>query len=275
LELGLPDPENDYSCVIESKEYTFTLAWPNHKIGIRQGNNEIQLLGEWHVLECYNLETARLALRKVGELLNVESNVLRIDFTKVQALFDAGQYEAAKKEVEQNLDKLQPDHPDYGSCNKWLKDIRKAIKKNAPEIVKPIETPKSSFPAQVKKDGERLQSIINQPFNILGVYSPKSENYESVDAVWLGIIRNGAIETFAACVENSPAYEDDPNWQVFGSELELLETLIQKLNGEVTFVWGAEKILSLLNQWHYRLKGQVFDSVKFYDLKKFQVCFSR
>jgi len=273
LELGLPDPENDYSCVIESKEYTFTLAWPNHKIGIRQGNNEIQLLGEWHVLECYNLETARLALRKVGELLNVESNVLRIDFTKVQALFDAGQYEAAKKEVEQNLDKLQSDHPDYGSCNKWLKDIRKAIKKNAPEIVKPIETPKSSFPAQVKKDGERLQSIINQPFNILGVYSPKSENYESVDAVWLGIIRNGAIETFAACVENSPAYEDDPNWQVFGSELELLETLIQKLNGEVTFVWGAEKILSLLNQWHYRLKGQVFDSVKFYDLEKISSVF--
>lgn len=273
LELGLPDPENDYSCIIESKEYTFTLAWPNNKIGIRKGNNENQTVGDWTILEYHNLETARLALRKVGELLNVEANVLRIDFTKIQALFDADQYEAAKKEVEQTLDKLQSDHPDYGSCNKWLKDIRKAIKKNAPEIVKPIETPKSSFPAQVKKDGERLQSIINQPFNILGVYSPKSENYESVDAVWLGIIRNGAIETFAACVENSPAYEDDPNWQVFGSELELLETLIQKLNGEVTFVWGAEKILSLLNQWHYRLKGQVFDSVKFYDLEKISSVF--
>lgn len=272
-EFGLPEPETDFTFVGDADELVFLFAWPNHKIGIRQGNNDIQLLEGWRVLECYNLETARLALRKVGELLNVESNVLRIDFIKVQALFDAGQYEAAKKEVEQNLDKLQPDHPDYGSCNKWLKDIRKAIKKNAPEIVKPIETPKSSFPAQVKKDGERLQSIINQPFNILGVFSPKSENYESVDAVWLGIIRNGAIETFAACVENSPAYEDDPNWQVFGSELELLETLIQKLNGEATFVWGANKILSLLNQWHYRLKGQVLSSVKFYDLEKISSVF--
>lgn len=272
-EFGLPEPETDFTFVGDADELVFLFAWPNHKIGIRQGNNDIQLLEGWLVLECYNLETARLALRKVGELLNVESNVLRIDFTKVQALFDAGQYEAAKKEVEQNLDKLQPDHPDYGSCNKWLKDIRKAIKKNAPEIVKPIETPKSSFPAQVKKDGERLQSIINKPFNILGVFSPKSENYESVDAVWLGIIRNGAIETFAACVENSPAYEDDPNWQVFGSELELLDTLIEKLNGEATFIWGANKILSLLNQWHYRLKGQVFDSVKFYDLEKISSVF--
>ena len=272
-EFGLPEPETDFTFVGDADELVFLFAWPNHKIGIRQGNNDIQLLEGWLVLECYNLETARLALRKVGELLNVESNVLRIDFTKVQALFDAGQYEAAKKEVEQNLDKLQPDHPDYGSCNKWLKDIRKAIKKNAPEIVKPIETPKSSFPAQVKKDGERLQSIINKPFNILGVFSPKSENYESVDAVWLGIIRNGAIETFAACVENSPAYEDDPNWQVFGSELELLDTLIEKLNGEATFIWGANKVLSLLNQWHYRLKGQVFDSVKFYDLEKISSVF--
>ncbi len=272
-EFGLPEPETDFTFVGDADELVFLFAWPNHKIGIREGNNDIQLLEGWRVLECYNLETARLALRKVGELLNVESNVLRIDFTKVQALFDAGQYEAAKKEVEQNLDKLQPDHPDCGSCNKWLKDIRKAIKKNAPVIVKPIKTPKSSFPAQVKKDSERLQSIINQPFNILGVFSPKSENYESVDAVWLGIIRNGAIETFAACVENSPAYEDDPNWQVFGSELELLETLIEKLNGEATFIWGANKILSLLNQWHYRLKGQVFDSVKFYDLEKLSSVF--
>ena len=272
-EFGLPEPETDFAFVGDADELVFLFAWPNHKIGIRQGNNELQLLEGWHVLECYNLETARLALRKVGELLNVESNVLRIDFTKTQALFDAGQYETAKREVEQNLEKLQPDHPDYAACNKWLKDIRKAIKKKAPEIVKPIETPKSSFPAQVKKDGERLKSIITQPYNILGIFSPKSENYESVDAVWLGIIRNGEVETFAACVENSPAYQDDPNWQVFGSELELLETLIKKLNGVATFVWGSEKILSLLNQWHYRLKGQVFDSVKFYDLEKISSVF--
>lgn len=272
-EFGLPEPETDFTFMGDANELVFLFAWPNHKIGIRQGNNELQLLEGWHVLECYNLETARLALRKVGELLNVESNVLRIDFTKTQALFDAGQYETAKKEVEQNLEKLQPDHPDYAACNKWLKDIRKAIKKNAPEIVKPIETPKSSFPAQVKKDGEKLKSIITQPYNILGIFSPKSENYESVDAVWLGIIRNCVVETFAACVENSPAYQDDPNWQVFGSELELLETLIQKLNGVATFVWGSEKILSLLNQWHYRLKGQVFDSVKFYDLEKISSVF--
>lgn len=272
-EFGLPEPETDFTFVGDANELVFLFAWPNYNVGIKQGNKEIQFLEGWNVLECYNLETARLALRKVGELLNVESNVLRIDFTKIQALFDAGQYETAKKEVEQNLEKLQPDHPDYAFCNKWLKDIRKAIKKNTPEIIKPIEAPKSSFPAQVKKDGERLQSVITQPFNILGIFSPKSENYESVDAVWLGIIRNGVVETFAACVENSPAYEDDSNWVVFGSELELLETLIQKLNGEATFIWGANKSLSLLNQWHYRLKGQVFGSVNFYDLEKISSVF--
>ncbi len=267
-EFGLPEPETDFALAGDSHQLAFLFAWPNHKIGIRQGNNELQSINEWQVLECYNLESARLALRKVGELLNVESNILRIDFSKTQALFDAGQFETAKKEVEQNLGKLQPDHPDYAISNKWLKDIRKAIKKNAPVILKPIETPKSSFPAQIKKDGERVQSVIIQPFNILGIYSPKSESHESVDAIWLGMNRNGTTETFAACVENSPAYENDPNWQVFGSELELLETLIEKLNGEVTFIWGSNKILSLLNQWHYRLKGQVFNSVKFFDLEK-------
>jgi len=272
-EFGLPEPETDYVLAGDFNNLIFLFAWPNHKIGIRQGNNDLQTIESWQVIECYNLETARLALRKVGELLNVESNVLRIDFTKIQALFEAGQYETAKREVEQNLEKLQPDHPDFASCNKWLKDIRKASKKSAPEIIKPIEIPKSSFPAQIKKDGERIRSVINQPFNVLGIYSPKSERYESVDAVWLGIVRNGIVETFAACVENSPAYEDDPKWQVFGSELELLETLIQKLNGEITFIWGADKILSVLNQWHYRSKGQVFDSVKFYDLEKISSVF--
>lgn len=272
-EFGLPEPETDHVVSTSAIELNFLFAWPNHKIGIRQGKNEPQTIENWDILECFNLETARLALRKVGDLLNIESNILRVDFNKVQALFDAGQYESAKREVEQSIEKLQSDHPDYAACNKWLKDIRKAIKKNAPEIIRPVEIPRTSFPTQIKKDGERLQSLIIQPFNCLGIFSPKSENYESVDAVWLGIIRNGEVETFAACVENSPAYEDDPNWQVFGSELELLETLIQKLNGEATFIWGAEKILSLLNQWHYRLKGQVFDSIRFYDLEKISSVF--
>ena len=272
-EFGLPEPETDHVVSTSAIELNFLFAWPNHKIGIRQGNNEPQTIENWDILECFNLETARLALRKVGDLLNIESNILRVDFNKVQALFDAGQYESAKREVEQSIEKLQSDHPDYAACNKWLKDIRKAIKKNAPEIIRPVEIPRTSFPTQIKKDGERLQSLIIQPFNCLGIFSPKSENYESVDAVWLGMIRNGEVDTFAACVENSPAYEDDPNWQVFGSELELLETLIQKLNGEATFIWGADKILSLLNQWHYRLKGQVFDSVKFYDLEKISSVF--
>jgi len=267
-EFGLPEGESNYSVSIDSNVFSFLIAWPNHKIGIRQGNNEPQTIENWNILECYNLETARLALRKVGDLLNIESNILRVDFYKVQALFDAGQYESAKREVEQSIEKLQSDHPDYANCNKWIKDIRKAIKKNAPEIVKPVEVPKTSLPEQIRKDAERVKSVIFNPFNILGIYSPIGSNFESVDAVWLGIVREGKVEPFAACVENSPAYEDDPNWQVFGSELDLLETLIEKLDNQVTFIWGAEKILPLINQWHYRLKGQIFDSVKFYDLEK-------
>jgi len=267
-EFGLPEPETSHVVSTAAIELNFLFAWPNHKIGIRQGNNEPQTIENWNILECYNLETARLALRKVGDLLNIESNILRVDFNKVQALFDAGQYEYAKREVEQSIEKLQPDHPDYANCNKWIKDLRKAIKKNAPEIIKPVEIPKTSLPEQIRKDAERVQSVLFKPFNILGIYSPKGSNFESVDAVWLGIVREGKVEPFAACVENSPAYEDDSNWQVFGSELDLLEELIEKLNNQVTFIWGTEKILPLINQWHYRLKGQIFDSVKFYDLEK-------
>ena len=117
-EFGLPEPETDHVVSTSAIELNFLFAWPNHKIGIRQGNNEPQTVENWTILECYNLETARLALRKVGELLNIESNILRVDFNKVQALFDAGQYESAKREVEQSIEKLQSDHPDYANCNK-------------------------------------------------------------------------------------------------------------------------------------------------------------
>lgn len=188
-EFGLPEPETDHVVSTSAINLNFLFAWPNHRIGIRQGNNEPQTIENWNIMECYNLETARLALRKVGDLLNIESNILRIDFNKVQALFDAGQYESAKREVEQSIEKLQPDHPDYANCNKWIKDIRKAIKKNAPEIIKPVEIPKTSLPEQIKKDAERVKSNISKPFNLLGIYSPKGANFESVDAVWLGIVR--------------------------------------------------------------------------------------
>ena len=42
-EFGLPEPETDYTFVGDANELVFLFAWPSHKIGIRQGNNEIQL----------------------------------------------------------------------------------------------------------------------------------------------------------------------------------------------------------------------------------------
>ena len=268
-EFGLPEPETNYSSTGDAVEMNFLFAWPMHKIGIRNGNNsEIQTIAKWKVLECYNNETARLALRNIGSILKIESNILRLDFSKVQVLFEAGQFEFAKKEIEQLIQKVQPDHPDYSTCNKWLRDIRKTAKTNAPEKIKPIEIPRVSFPGQVKKDAERNISKISNSFNILGIYSPKGENFDSVDAIWLGAVRNNNVMPFVACVENSPAYEDDTNWEVFGSELVLLETLINKLEGQPTFIWGSEKILSLINQWHYRLKGSLFNEAEFYDLEK-------
>ena len=63
-EFGLPEPETDFTFVGDADELVFLFAWPNHKIGIRQGNNDIQLLEGWLVLECYNLENSEIGITK-------------------------------------------------------------------------------------------------------------------------------------------------------------------------------------------------------------------
>ena len=274
-EFGLPEPETNYLIKESHAEISFLLAWPIQKIGIRKGNDtKVQNIGDWQIFECFNQASARVVLRSIGTLLNIESNVLRIDFSNVEMLFEAGQLDSARNEIDKLIQSIQQDHPDFSACNKWLKELRKAARQKTPEKIAAITMPVVSFPLQIKNDAARITSNISESFNILGAYSPQNETYDSIDAIWVGLIRDKVISPFVACVDSSPAYENDTNWQVFGSELELLETLLQKLEKKPTFIWGADKILTLINNWHYRLKGTLLSDIEFYDLEKIASVFS-
>ena len=185
-EFALPEPDTNFSIPAANDDVPALLAWPDSKAAIRQGHSpDSSMVGEWTIWECYDEASGRVALRSLADRLQVEPNVLRLDFSRVKGLLDAGQYDAAKEALEELESQIQPDHPDWAICGKYRKEIRIAARKIKPEG--PQEQPpppKPSFPAQIKKDAVRLSPPSEQDFNIIGFFSPEDETLSTVDAVW-------------------------------------------------------------------------------------------
>ena len=274
-EFALPKPDINFKLIEPNEQNLFLFAWEKHKIGIKKGNNlKVQTKNNWQVFECFNQESAKITLKSIADLINNESVNYRIDFNNIQKLFDANQFDSARIEIDKIIQSLHQNHPDYVRCNKWIKELRIASKKNTSEQTQSIKIPEVSFPLQIKNDAANNISILSESYNFLGTYTPKAETNNTIDAIWLGIVRDGKIKPFVACVNSSTAYENDTNWQVFGSELELLDALLQKLETHPTFIWGTENLLPLINNWHYRLKGTFLKEIEFYDLEKIASVFS-
>jgi len=268
-EFALPEP--DATCSIETKDgdISVLLAWPDSKLAVRQGHTpDADLVGEWTIWECHDESSGRIVLRAVADSLKIDPNVLRLDFTRVKGLLDAGQYDAARESLEELESQIQPDHPDWAVCGKYRKEIRIALRKARSELPRkqPLP-PKPSFPAQIKKDAERMVSSHETDFNIIGFFSPEDETQSTVDAVWAAQIRTGSIHSWTACVQGNPAYEADPNWEPVGTEVELLEGLFDRLGRLPTFVWGAGKTVTLMKNWHYRVKGMPLTDIGLMDLQ--------
>ena len=268
-EFALPEPEVNFLISTSSGDVTVLLAWPDHKLAIRKGHTpDSSSIGECTIWECHDEVSGRVALRAVGDWLQVEPNVLRLDFSRVKGLLDAGQYDAAKEAIDQLESQIQPDHPDWATCGKYRKDIRIAARKARPEGAQHQPSPpKPSFPAQIRKDAERVLPPQAQGFNLMGFFSPEDETLSAVDAVWLSQIREGITNVWMACVHGNPAYEADANWEPIGTEVEMLEGLLARLEGRATFVWGAGRMLPLLQNWHYRVKGLPLADIRLLDLE--------
>jgi Rad3-related DNA helicase len=268
-EFALPEPEVNYSIPMPSGDVPVSLAWPEQKVAIRQGHAPDSIsIGDWTVWECHDEISARIALRAVGDRLQVEPNVLRLDFSQVKGLLDAGLYDAAKEALEQLEDQIQQDHPDWAICGKYRKDIRIAARKVRPAGTQDQQTiPKPSFPAQIRQDAERMMPPQTMDFNLMGFFSPDDETLSAVDAVWASQVRDGKISVWTACVQGNPAYEGDSNWAPIGTEVEMLNNLMERLQGKATFVWGVGRMLPLLRNWHYRVKGQPLSGIQLLDLE--------
>lgn len=270
-EFDLPEPESPYRLKLEEQELVLILAFSDRKMGIRQGfDHKMQQYGEWRVWECGNEERARVVCAEIARLLGIEPSVLRLDFSRLNTLIDAEQFEAAKEELEALQQRIQQDHPDWTACEEQLKRIRLAqrAKKRAVEKPSEPEAPRISLVELLRADARRISAPDIPPFNILGLFSPVDESVSAVDAVWIAQAGKEGITVWAACLEGNPAYEQDPSWETVGSEVELLQELLNRIKGSATFVWGAAKILGLLQNWHRRVVGEPFPpDLRFIDLQ--------
>jgi ATP-dependent DNA helicase DinG len=268
-EFGLPEPDANIAITSSTGTVPVLVAWPEHKLALRQGHSPdpVSLEG-WTIWECHDEPSARVALRAVGDRMDVAPNVLRLDFTQVKMLFDAGQYEAAKAAVEELEGQIDQGHPDWATCGSYIKKIRigkKNAKSKGPQVQQAV--PKISFALLVRRDAERASPPQGLSFNVMGCFSPEDESLSAVDALWLAQARDGRIEPWTVCVQGNPAYGADSNWSPVGTELEMLDGLLARLEGNATFVWGAGPILSLLGNWHYRVKGTKLSDLEWIDLQ--------
>lgn len=270
-EFDLPEPETAYSLKEGDRQIELLMAFPEHRIGIRRGGSlETITFGDWAVWECNSEERARVVCAAIAKTMGIEPSVLRLDFSRVKTLLDAQQFESAREELDALQKKIQMDHPDWDRCEDYRKKIRIAIKGEKKTDAKTTtpEMPKISIVGLLKADAERISLPDIPDFNLLGLFSPQDESLSAVDAVWVAQIRGGKATVWAACLEGNPAYAQDPSWETVGSEVELLQTLLDKIGAAGTFVWEAVRHLTLLERWHRRSIGMPLPAeLNFIDLQ--------
>lgn len=258
-EFDLPEPENDYSLEIGGRSLRLLLAYPEHKLGLREGPVGKETIGDWRIWSCLNESEARIACKEMADALGIQPTVLRLDFASVQGLLDADQFDAALNRLQELQDSIDAAHPDWAACEELRKTIRKARKKRQKAIKEESQVPdipKTSFPELLRGDAARLLPIDGFPdFSIVGFYSPNDESDSTVDGVWVAQCGANGIDVWAACLEGNPAYQADSNWETVPTEADLLDGLLGRCEPGGIVVWHAEPKLRLLRNWHYRIRG--------------------
>jgi len=257
-EFDLPEPESPYSLKVDDQEVKLLMAFVDKKLGIREGyGQEVRKYGDWRTWECSDEQSARTAFTAIAREFGIEPTVMRLDFSKVDLLIDAGQWESAKSKLEELQEKIEMGHPDWAECEKRRKKIKKAKKKGDSEDTTGIqmEIPQISFVKQLQADAGRISAPDTPEFNILGLFSPDDESMSAIDAVWVAKVKQDGIILWAACLEGNPAYQSDSNWETVGTEAVLLKELLNRIDGGTTFLWDYPGTLLLIQNWHQRAMG--------------------
>ena len=275
-EFDLPEPESDYLLDREGQSMRLLIAFPEQRLGLREGPVGKESISEWTVWSCLNENEARIACKEIADAMGIQPTVLRLDFSPVHGLLGADQLDAAQNRLQELQDSIDAAHPDWPACEELRTEIRKARKKRKKAIQAEAtapEIPKTSFPELLRKDAARLTPPEDIPeFSIVGFYSPNDESDSTVDGVWVAQCKPGEIEVWAACLEGNPAYQVDSKWETVPTEADLLDGLLERCSGSGIVVWHAEPKLRLLRNWHYRIKGMELElSAPLVDLQKWSL----
>lgn len=182
----------------------------------------------------------------------------RLDFTIPRRSIEQGLFDQALQKVKDLQNTIKSSHPDWAECEALRKEIQVKKKQSRPATVVSLKPnlPRASFPGLLANDAERITLTGYSDFNIIGLFSPNDETLSDVDAVWVANFRQGKATVWAACLQGSSAYSSDPAWTPVASESELLNELLKHLDGGASFFWDSSRVLALLQNWHYRAKGE-------------------
>lgn len=274
LELNLPEPEVAYPIAIGGQDLLLSIAYPDQRLGVLTADDRAGIIHSegWTLWRYTSLEEAHDALVELGQRLGSSPTIGLLRFDRVSDLFSRGLLEMALGEVDRLQASIDPNHPDWDACEEWgsriRKELRKARRDKPPRAPDPVPT-QLSVARLLKADSDRMRSGDLPSHNLLGLFTPVEQvEMSAVDAVWVARIGPERSSVWPATVKGHPTYESDAAWELLDTDTDLLNGVLQRLSGLMTFVWDAEQAMPLLEAWHFRAVGNSLPrSLPFVDLR--------
>lgn len=278
-ELNLPEPEISYPVLCDGKEWGLDIAYPDHRLGVILDETtpaETIRADGWIIYICRDMAQVRTALSAMGDRLGTAPNVISLDFTIIETLFNDGLYSVAKEKLDSLQATIHEDHPDWPSCENWGSQIRKALRKqrrtqkekdDASPSTAPL--PDISAATLLEADARRISSNHLPAHNFLGLFTPVEQiETGDVDAVWVANVDHQQTTLWAATVAGHPTYKSDPGWQMVDTDITLLTETLNRLGEQLTFIWNSELVIPALRAWHFRAFGVLLpDTLQWVDLR--------
>ena len=264
-ELNLPEPEIDYDVEINGDIIHLDVAYPDTRFGIQFTNQTVfaRRLADWRIWTCVNEDEVYEVLISVSYWLYPD----QVTFKSAIDLMERDLHQEALEQIDQISNRLGRRH----SRSRDARDLKQKIKnklESTPQTTSSEFDIRISFVDQLRKDAERT-NLADLPFVIMGLFTPPQyEQLQTVDAVWLANYEQ-SNSIWAKTVQGHPTYgSDGSDWELAVTEVDLLNELLQFLDGKIVCVWNADYIKLIMRQWHTRAVGRPLPSnIMFLDLR--------
>jgi len=261
--LNLPDPDFDYTVA----GLILDVAYPDDKLGLRidEQSGEAEVEG-WTIWLCQDVSQAYRALAVIGNRLGIVPNYAPLELASINQMSSQGLFDAALEALEQLEQSTSETHPEYDQLKKLKTDIRNARRRTPTSQV----SSSASRPKYVKtlnNDATRLSSDLPD-YNMFGFFNVEPSVLDIVDAVWTANVRDGKSNIWAATAAGNPAAAFDTDFETKATELDLLSSLLERLENVPTFIWDDMQVMPTIRSWFYRSTGnRLPDTFHFLDLR--------